>query len=298
MYTRQITIRLYGDNAILVRTPCREAELPFEQFGTLLGLETEEMEGGVSGGSPDAELVLPGSAPDGVDWHPLAKTTSMGLALDRGHLLLRCYQVQPRSWRKYSLYTWQTGLILAGENAILRGVEAVLVHCTLLETDCGAVVLFGESGMGKSTASARWRTQGGKCVSDDMALLDFSGRDQIYVRRMPTWSACKEGKNEWNYPAGEELPLVGVLALGRSKSERDEIMEVSPAQYFAQCYRSMFYWNLFYAGNLPDAGMKVKLTERIRYFTEVVTKRFPPRALMTVLEGDLRSVVEAYLQTQ
>ena len=296
MYTRQITIRLHNHDAIRVQTHSPEADLPFAEFGTLLGLETEEMDD-IASGIPDAELVLPGNAPDGVEWRPMAKTTSMGLPPDRGHLLLRCREVRPRDARKYALYSWQTGLILAGENAILRGAEAVLVHCAALETERGVVLLFGESGMGKSTASARWRAQGGKCISDDMALLDFSGGDQIYVRRMPTWSACKEGKNEWIYLSGEELPLIGVLALGRSETGRDEIVELSAAQYFAQCYRSMFFWNLVYSDGLPD-GMPAKLTERIRRFTEIVTGRFPPRALLTVLEGDeLRTVIEEYLQT-
>ena len=220
----------------------------------------------------------------------------MGLSPDGGHLLLRCREVRPRNLRMYCLYTWQTGLILAAKNAILRGADVLLVHCSVLETERGAVVVFGESGMGKSTASARWRALGGKCVSDDMALLDFSGGNQICVRRMPTWSACKEGKNEWNYPAGEELPLAGVLALGRSETGRDEIVELSAAQYFAQCYRSMFFWNLVYTDELSES-MKAKLAERVRSLTEIVTGRFPPRALLTVLDGDrLRSVVEDYLQ--
>jgi len=130
-----------------------------------------------------------------------------------------------------------------------------------------------------------------------MALLDFSGEDQIYVRRMPTWSACREGKKEWNYPAGEELPVAGVLALGRSETGRDEIVEPSKAQFFAQCYRSMFYWNLLYAEGLPDEK-KANLTNHIRQFTENIMERFPPRALKTVLEGnELRTVIEEYLQT-
>ena len=170
-------------------------------------------------------------------------------------------------------------------NAILRGENAVLVHCTVLETDRGAVLLFGESGMGKSTASARWRAYGGKCISDDMALLDFSGSDDVIrVRRMPTWSACREEKNEWNYPADEEIPLAGVLGLGRSESGHDEIVSLSPAQFFAQCYRSMFYWSLFHAKEVPDEKQQI-LAERIRGWTETIMKRFAPRALLPSLKG-------------
>ena len=151
--------------------------------------------------------------------------------------------------------------------------------------------------MGKSTLSARWRAHGGKCISDDMALLDFSGGKEIYVRRMPTWSACRLDKNQWNYPVGEELPLICVLALGRSENGRDEIVELSAAQFFAQCYRSLFYWNLLYANKLPEE-MQKRLGDRIREQTNILTGKFPPRALLTVLEGDLRSTIEDHLQTQ
>ena len=169
----------------------------------------------------------------------------------------------------------------------------ILAHCAILETDRGAIPIFGESGMGKSTASARWRALGGKCVSDDMALLDFSGEDgSIHIRRMPTWSACREERNEWNYPAGEELPLIGLLALGRSETGRDEIVELSAAQFFAQCYRSLFYWVLFCAKELPEEKQRV-LADRIRAWTEIITGRFAPQALLTSLEGeDLIKTIE------
>jgi len=113
----------------------------------------------------------------------------------------------------------------------------------------------------------------------------------IRVHRMPTWSACREERNEWDYPAGEVLPLIGVLGLGRSETGRDEIVPLSPAQFFAQCYRSLFYWNLFYAKELPEEKQRI-LTDRIRTQAEMITNIFAPRALLTVLEGDLKKVIE------
>lgn len=112
---------------------------------------------------------------------------------------------------------------------------------------------------------------------------------------MPTWSACREERNEWNYPADEELPLAGVLALGRSESGHDEIVEIKSAQFFAQCYRSMFYWNLFYAKDLPEER-KMLLKDRILRMTETITRRYAPRALLTVPEGGgLAELIEAEL---
>ena len=247
--------------------------------------------------APDSEIVLPEELPENRHAMHRNAMTEIAYSEDWKRVCVAGWIKKPKDANHYRLYLWQTALIFAGMNAVLRGENAVLAHCSVLETERCAVVLFGESGMGKSTVSGRWRAQGGKCVSDDMALLDFSGEDRIRVRRMPTWSACREGTSKWNYPADEELPLVCVLALGRSESGRDEIVPLSMAQYFAQCYRSMFYWNLFYTESLPEA-MKAKLTERIRQFAEIVAKRFPPRALLTVLEGEeLRAVIENNLKT-
>lgn len=285
---RQIALCLHDGGNIVMRADGPEEDLPFDGLGELLCLEIDEEETGFA----DAELVAPDRLPE--DRHTL-KTTSLTEAAytaDWSRVLIAGWKKSPKQEHYYRCCVWQKMLIYAGMNALLRGGSAVLVHCAALETDRGVILIFGESGMGKSTASARWRANGGKCVSDDMALLDFSGSDgEVYVRRMPTWSACREGKNEWNYPADEELPLTGVLGLGRSETGRDEIVPLSPAQFFAQCYRSMFYWNLFYAKELPEEKQRI-LTDRIRMQAETITKRFAPRALLTVLEGDLKKVIE------
>ena len=285
---RRLAIGLHDGGSVVMRADSPEEEIPFDGLGELLCLKPDEAEEG----SIDAELVAPDRMPE--DRHTLSTSalTETAYTADWSRVLIAGWKKQPRRAHYYRCCVWQKLLIHAGMNAILRGENAVLAHCAALETGQGAVLLFGESGMGKSTASARWRANGGKCLADDMALLDFSGADgTIHVRRMPTWSACREGTNEWNYPADEELPLIGVLGLGRGKTGRDEIVQLTPAQFFAQCYRSLFYWNLFYAKELPEAKKRI-LTDRIRAQAETITKRFAPRALLTVLEGDLKKLIE------
>lgn len=242
-------------------------------------------------GDVDAELITPEAMPEGR--HPLRveALTEAAYDADWSRVLIAGWKKPPSRPHFYQCFVWRMSLVCACMNAALRGVDALLVHCAVLETDRGALLLFGESGMGKSTSFGRWRADGGKGVSDDMAMLDFSGNDGIHVRRMPTWSACREGLNEWSYPAGEELPLTGVFALGRSENGCDEIADLSPALFFAQCYRSMFFWNLFYAKNLPDE-LKLRLTARIRRQTEIITKLFPPRVLLAALEGNLKKIIE------
>ena len=285
---RRLTIGLHDGGSIVMQADGPEEVLPFDGLGGLLCLEVEEGETDFA----DAELVTPDQLPE--DRHTLraGPLTETAYTADWSRVLIAGRKKKPRREHYYRCCVWQKLLIHAGLNAILRGENAVLAHCAVLETDHGAILLFGESGMGKSTASARWRANGGKCVSDDMALLDFSGADGvIHVRRMPTWSACREEKNEWNYPVNEELPLTGVLGLGRSETGYDEIVPLSPAQFFAQCYRSLFYWNLFHAKELPEEKKRI-LTDRIRTQAETIAKRFAPRALLTVLDGDLKKVIE------
>ena len=279
---RRLTIRLHDGQSIVMQADAPENAMAFDGFGSLMCLPVETAGGE---GAPDVELIAPGAMPEGRfvirDW----ATTEIAYARDWSRVLIEGWKKPTRRPMYYNCYVWQTALVHACTNALFRGAKALPVHCAVLETDRGAVLLFGESGMGKSTAFARWRSGGGKGFSDDMALMDFSGDDGVVrVRRLPTWSACREGRNAWDYPVGDELPLACVLALGRSETGDDELTDLSPAQYFAQCYRSMFYWILFYAKSLP-AELKTRLAESVRAMTEDVTGRFAPRALLTALEG-------------
>ena len=286
--SRHLAIGLHDGGSVVMQTDVPEEAAAFDGLGRLLCLTVKD---GAPENVADATLTVPDALPE--NRHVVRETplTETAYTADWGRLLVAGRKKASRRPDYCRSCVWQTLLISAGLNAVLRGADAVPVHSAVLETDRGAVLIFGESGMGKSTAFRRWIACGGKGFSDDMALLDFSGDDGIHVRRLPTWSACREGRNEWNYPAGEELPLAMVFALGRSETGRDRIAELSAAQFFAQCYRSMFYWILRYAAGLPD-DLKARLTSCIRRQTEIIADRFPPRALMTSFEGDLKRFVE------
>jgi hypothetical protein len=278
---RCLTIRLHDGGKVVVQTDAPEEAIPFDGLAELMYLPLEEAESGCC----DAELVPPDAMPEGRLVLRDQSLTEIAYAPDWSRVLISGWKKRPRRPHYYNCCVWQAALICACMNALLRDMKALPVHGAVLETDRGALLLFGESGMGKSTAFARWRSGGGIGYSDDMALMDFSGKDGlIRVRRLPTWSACREGRNEWCYPCGEELPLACVLALGRSETGDDELAVLSPVQFFAQCYRSMFYWILFYAKSLPGE-MQTRLADAVRQMTERVTAQYPPRALLTSLTG-------------
>ena len=213
--SRRLTIRLHDGQSIVMQADAPENAMAFDGFGSLMCLPVETAGGE---GAPDVELIAPEAMPEGRHVIRDQALTEIAYTDDWSRVLAAGWKKQPRRPYYYQCSVWQSVLICACMNALLRGVKALPVHCAVLETDHGAVVVFGESGMGKSTAFARWRSGGGKGFSDDMALMDFSGDDGVVrVRRLPTWSACREGRNAWDYPVGDELPLACVLALGRSE---------------------------------------------------------------------------------
>ncbi len=287
MKPRQLAIKLHDGGKIIMQTTAPEEVIAFAGLGELLDVKIDFSTRGA-----DAEIIPADHLTAGCFLLRDNACLKAAYAADWSKVWVAGLKPNHRRPHYYHCCIWQTALMYAAMNALLRGENAVLVHGAALETERGAVLIFGESGMGKSTAATRWKLAGGKCVSDDMLLLDFSSAG-IFVRRMPTWSACREGKNPGNYPATEELPLRGVLALGRSTSGKDEIVPVSAAQYFAQCYRSLFYWQVFFAKALPADKQRV-LADRIKFLATTVVEKFAPRALLTALEGDLVQLFRGY----
>ena len=281
MEIRQLAISLHDGGNIVIQTQESEELVAFSGFKELLGIKSDFP----LVDAADVELVTRQNLPQ--PRHTLKRTEFLESAYsaDWSRVFVAGASGHDPHKNYYQCRLWQAALICGAMNQLFRGGNALLAHGAALETEQGAVLLFGESGMGKSTAATRWRASGGKCISDDMVLLDFSG-ESVFVRRMPTWSACRESRNLWNYPSEEELPLHGVLALGRSENGIDEIVPLSEAQFFAQIYRSMFYWNLSFIRTLPEERQQ-KLANIIRERAQEIAKNFPPRALLSALDGDL-----------
>ena len=197
---------------------------------------------------------------------------------------------------KLGVFLWQISVIGASMCAILRGSKSHLMHCAMLEKDQRALLLCGESGIGKSTSVRRYREAGGQAVADDMVLLEYTSNDNIYVHRLPTWSSCRENAESLellSYPFNPPLRLDGVLAISRGQ-ECESIKPVSQAEFFAQIYRCMFFHYLNICGNLPDWEKK-QLAQVLRTSCTELTKRYVPRAFFAHLQGNITETLKEIL---
>ena len=142
--TRRLTVGLHDGGSVAMQADGPEEEIPFDGLGKLLCLKPDEAE---ETSFADAELVAPDRLPD--DRHTLRSNvlTETAYAADWSRVLIAGWKKPPRRAHYYRCCVWQSALNCACMNALLRGENAVLVHCAVLETDRGAVLLFGESGM-------------------------------------------------------------------------------------------------------------------------------------------------------
>ncbi|MBR2427935.1 MAG: hypothetical protein IKB16_14470 [Lentisphaeria bacterium] len=106
--------------------------------------------------------------------------------------------------------------------------DFALFHGTLLdEPDNQSILLFGESGVGKSTTRNRWLQEGGSSVADDAILL-YHENGKFYARPLPTWSHWLEFGPVRRYPVMEKRELRRILWLTRGT-----VQEIVPAERMA-----------------------------------------------------------------
>jgi hypothetical protein len=76
-----------------------------------------------------------------------------------------------------------------------KGIQAALLHGAMLVSATApdeCTLVFGVSGMGKSTAATRWKKNNGTAPADDMVLIYKDREGVFYARPMPTWSRFPE----------------------------------------------------------------------------------------------------------
>ena len=190
------------------------------------------------------------------------------------------------------IFLWHLSVVCGALAALLRGRKVQLMHCSMLEKSDQALLLLGESGIGKSTSMRRWQESGGEAVADDMVLLEYL-EDKIAVHRLPTWSACRIKLEGRVYAYDPPLQLKNVLAITRGEAN-ESVQAVSNAEYYAQLYRCGFFHYQPIAQNLPLTAQK-QLAASLRDFTAILTERFKPQAFFAHLDGDIRESLGDFL---
>ena len=160
------------------------------------------------------------------------------------------------------------------------------VHGSMLEDGKDAVLLFGESGIGKSTTRRRWLEEGGTSVADDALLCFFDGND-LYARCLPTWSDWfKNGSSSRRYPVNEPRRIKSILWLSRGK-DRQYIDSVSPAVWHAQLMSAMVLHSN-YVLHYFTQDEKSAYLDHVWNFICRLDKKFQPRGLFAHLDFPLK----------
>ena len=165
-----------------------------------------------------------------------------------------------------------------------------LMHGTLLEDPAlGGIVLFGVSGIGKSTTRRRFIAEGGVSIADD-ALLLFAENGGVFARRLPTWSDWfANGSASRRYPVNEVIKVKTMLCLGRGK-DIQEIVAITPAAFHGQLLGAMLL-HCQSALHLLRRDEQQLLVSSCWNFVRQLDGFFPHRALLAHLDYPLRELL-------
>ena len=273
---------------IVLRSRLSDSAAGFDRLARLLGVEPGSPE---PAAEPAFTVQTRESSRSG--WVPIFEEPGTAIGWDREWqaFLIAAAEQHSAAGDLALIRLWQRAVLFGISAAMLRGYRVIPVHGAWLSTRRGALLLCGESGVGKSTSARRWQADGGEAPADDLILLEY-GAEGAYVRALPTWSACQLSLSGRCFPVTREEPLIGVLALGRGE-QREEILPVSGAEFFAQLYRSSFFHVLSIARHLPEPE-RGRLIQAVQAGAGFLAAQFPPRALFARLDGALRETLKEY----
>ncbi len=148
---------------------------------------------------------------------------------------------------------WQLMQLLAVLQKMKQPGRMFLMHGALLELSPGeGTILFGHSGVGKSTTVLRTRMAGGHCRSDDVILCALNG-SELTAAPFPTPSYLREYYSpDLCYPFYPGLKVKNLIHLCRGK-EKERLIETPGNQWFPPLIHSLVFHFTGLFEKLPDA---------------------------------------------
>ena len=161
-----------------------------------------------------------------------------------------------------------------------------LFHGTFLEENKEeGILLFGESGIGKSTTWQRWLAEGGTSCADD-ALLLIENNEQYYVRPLPTWSHWLVNGNVRRYPVNHPFRVRALYWLSRG-AEKQCIVPAEPARYHCQLLSAMLLHSYGLRRTFSAEEIR-KFGERAWGFIQKMDHTFPASTFRAHLDFPLK----------
>ncbi len=183
---------------------------------------------------------------------------------------------------------WRLLIALAAARAALDGRQVALLHGVWLGEPHDGTLLFGPSGIGKSTTMNRYRAAGGNDLADDLVLVGRRG-GEFLARGLPTWKGFRYDPARW---AQELRPVARLLCLTRAAAgEAERVEGVERDIFLAQLYAALLLHVKYVFAYLPAAEAR-RGGGSAWLLAEELTDRFAPRALFARLDADLMTTLQ------
>ncbi len=286
---QRLSLRLADGNELVLLA--RDGIEEFGQLGELLGVATQPDSGGPV---PVASVALAATAQPG---NTISATPNGLLQIrlldDDARWLEIVIEPRVQSNALMRMRVWHYLILCAGIGAALRGLPVVLMHGAVLLHGSSAILLCGDSGIGKSTTARRWEALGNSFAADDMFLLEFGPTDCFHAYALPTWSRCRVKPEGLRYPFDQAIPVAGTLGL--SRDNRDDIIQTATrVDFLGYILRSMCFHTSKLVKRLPDAQQRL-FSARMALNAGRLADAFPPCILGANLHGNLADALDGYL---
>ncbi len=270
-----------GDETLRLRASGAAAAAGLAALGKLLGCTALPPEGM----RPDAELREPEAEPESGE-----KQSPETLFAMRSHRVLWDDGIPVLCRRPRLLYEerhrpveWRILLALAAARAAADGRHIALLHGALLGEPFPGTVLFGASGIGKSTTMKRYRAAGGDGSADDQILLGQQGGVPV-VRPLPSWKTFRNDPAMCTVPL---VPLSRLLCLDQAERTEAESIRALERQTFQLRLFNAFLEHVSYTlRTLPNPERR-NAAETICATVQRLSRQFEPRVLAARLDGDI-----------